>query len=332
MNQNSGRAPKAVVQAIHKADNPIVLTHTAPDGDAIGSALGIAALSRSLGAEPRVLVTAKIDAAAALIDPDQVLELATRARPGEFARHDLAILCDAPDPSRTGPLEIGLNQVEIPLVIIDHHVPAAEPGELAWVDCDAAATAQMVYELFQTFERSIDRSTAQALFLGIASDTGWFRHSNTTSRALAATSHLVELGAEPEALYRTLYEQDRVEVLKLRGLMLGEARVLSGGRAIFGVVTQQNLSRFSVAVPEVEGFVDSLRRLRDVDLVCFAVETEPGYFRVSLRSQGSTSVRPIAVRFGGGGHERASGFTYRGRLEELVSRLEAEYHRHAPPA
>ncbi len=307
----------------------IVLTHARPDGDALGAAAGIAHAAESAGALAEV----------ALFDPlparYEFLRSAARWTQWTDAHRDTlkqgraqdafdgvaivdtcasAQLTPAADCLPTAP----------PILVVDHHRtrdPIAErPGDLVWIDESAGAASLLVTEWLETRLGSTAwrPEVALALFVGIATDTGWFRHSNADARVFAAASRLIAHGVHPSELYEQLYQNDALPRLRLVARMFSNLELRADGRL---AVLQLRATDFLAAGADesaTEDLVNEANRLAGLEALLLFVERPDGAMRVNFRSRHTLDVAALARTFGGGGHARAAGARPPGTWDAVV--------------
>ena len=188
-------------------------------------------------------------------------------------------------------------------------------------DATVAATGQLIYDMRRALGGEITPDVARALFVAIATDTGWFRFSNTSVRVFEIIADLTAKGAAPEELYNLVYEQLRRERMDLLGRGLAELRSAANGRIAWMVFTRRMFDETGADDEDVEGIIDLLRTIGGVEIVILFREATDGTIRVSLRSKNDADVSLLAKLFGGGGHVRAAGIRLSGSLEEATSKV-----------
>ena len=181
--------------------------------------------------------------------------------------------------------------------------------------------------LLDVLGAEIDRAAAEALFVAIATDTGWFRFSNTTPLALGDAARLLGKGLDVEGLHRRVYEGFRPERIVLLGKVFAELRMELGGRFAWSLVDQTALARSGIPYEELDGFSEELKKVGGVEAVALLVEIAPRAYKCSLRAKGQVEVNKIAARFGGGGHVKAAGFRISGGGDEVARALVEEVRR-----
>jgi phosphoesterase RecJ-like protein len=312
------KAPEALLTRL-RAENRFLLTsHANPDGDAIGSEIGMARILRSLG---KGAVIWNRDAT-----PTLYRELPGVGRihsgdepPGGFPdAFDAVVVLECPSLDRTG-LEAHLGA--LPQLNIDHHMGNEHYADVNWVDPAAPAVGEMVFRLARGLMAEIDAQTATALFLTLVTDTGGFRFANATPEAFEAAAALVREGARPEQVAEWLYESRPASSIQLLGEMLQSLTLHADGRIASALLSREMFERSGAETSDTEGLVDVPRSIAGVRTVALLRQTGDDRFKISLRSQGDVDVEKIARAHGGGGHKNAAGFNVEGELDELRGRI-----------
>ncbi len=301
----------------------VVLGHARPDGDCIGSQVGLARVLRALGHE---VICA---------NPDPVPRRLQFLTGGEvFRRFDdlpatelTAIYVDCADRARAG--DRFAARFPRPLANIDHHLSNPGYGVHNLVDSDSAATCEILAGLFFDQGLPVDAAAAQALYAGIATDTGQFRFHSTTRRTFLLTAELLARGADPAAASAELYERETPGKLRLLQRFLASFQFECGGRVCIGVLPAGSYEQTGTQPEDIEGMVDTARGVEGVDIGVL-IEERVGGIKASLRAKDpSFRVDQVAARFGGGGHACAAGLnvigaTPAGFRTELVAALAAQ--------
>jgi len=314
------KAPEDLLRRIRQGNRFLLTSHVNPDGDAIGSELGLARLLRGLG---KGAVVWNHDPTPALYRPlpgSERIHVGEEPPAGFPDMFDAVIVLECPSPDRTG-LEKQL--AERPVINIDHHLGNQCYGVINWVDSAAPAVGEMVYRLAQGLKVSLEPEVASCLYLTLVTDTGGFRFSNATAAAFEAAATLVREGAHPEQVSQWLYESQPLAVVRLLGEMLQTLQTHEAGRVATGRLTREMFARVGASPGDSEGLIDHLRSIAGVDAVALIRELEDGSHKVSLRSRGEVDVEKIARHHGGGGHRNAAGFTLKGDGEEIRGQVAA---------
>jgi phosphoesterase RecJ-like protein len=311
---NPTRAPEPLLQRLRQGARFLISSHINPDGDAIGSQIGLVRVLRGLG---KSSVIWNLDRGPALYRPlpgSDRIHTGSEPPSGFPDQFDAAIVLECPTLDRTG-LEARLT--ELALVNIDHHLGNAHYAEINWVDTAAPAVGEMIYRLAQGLKVPLDPDTATALYLTLVTDTGGFRFANATPAAFEAAASLVREGARPERVAEWLYESQPEATVRLLGEMLGSLRIDCDGKVATALLTSEMFARSAADASNSEGLVDVPRSISGVEAVGLLRQLEPGRFKVSLRSRGEVDVERLARRHGGGGHRNAAGFVLDGSADEV---------------
>jgi phosphoesterase RecJ-like protein len=303
----------------------VLVTHVNPDGDAVGSEVGLGRALRAAGGEVRLV---NQDAT-----PDTLRWLedeGPEAEPYDAARHDglldaadAIVLVDNSAPDRLGRMEAPARARAPKTFCIDHHPTRGTPWAETIIDDSACATAAIVFELLEERGLPVDRGTAEALYAGLATDTGFFRFNSTSSRAFRIAAGLLDAGADPTRSFGEVYERNSPAYTRLLGRALAGLRLAAGGAV--GVI---GVTRGMVEESRAEGVDTSevttpVLAVDGVRIAVFFRELAEGKVKVSLRSKGALDVQRLAAEFGGGGHRNASGIVMQGTYEEIVERVTA---------
>jgi len=292
----------------------VVISHEKPDGDAVASLLAMAEILRAMHV-PHIQVVS-IDGVPKAFGFLPHANTVTQDFIGGDA--DCIITLDCGDLRRTGFAEriLALVRKGVPLVNIDHH-PKNDLHKIAStniVDYTAASTTHILYQLCKAWHLPITPVLATQLFTGLYTDSGSFQHAVTTPAVLKIASELMANGARIRDLQKYLVRARSISMLRLWGIVLSRVQVNSMGLAI-SVVTQDDLKSTDATEDDIAGVVGMLEALDNCRAALLLAEVEHGVIRGSLRSNNSkVNVSRIAQYFGGGGHTRAAGFTFSGRL------------------
>jgi phosphoesterase RecJ-like protein len=302
----ANKAPEELLRTIRGGNRFLLTSHVNPDGDAIGSELGLARLLRGIG---KGAVIWNRDETPTIY---RALPGADRIHSGEAApngwpeRFDGVIVLECPSPDRTG-LEGHFG--DLPVVNIDHHLGNQHYGAVNWVDATAPAVGDMIYRLARTLKIPLDVEIANSLYLTLVTDTGGFRFSNATAGTFEAAAALVREGAQVDLVARWLYESRPLASLRLLAEMVASLELHAGGRIVTARLTPEMYQRAGATHGDAEGLIDHARAIAGVEAVALARELPDGGLKVSLRSRGEVDVEKIARQYGGGGHKNAAGFT-----------------------
>lgn len=334
------------VRLIEGAKHIVVTTHAKPDGDAYGSASALVACLR------KHLPEAKVDGW--LMGPVVACFKGLRGWPlmREFAdgdtigSPDLVIIVDTGAWAQVAPMRAALEPNVERMLIVDHHISGDIPAKHKFIDSKAAACASVIADLLDAlanFDPSrsrrlsdqnpffADPAVTESLFAGIASDTGWFRFSNTTAETHLLAARLIRAGVDQSELYAKLEQAERPEKLALQIRAMQSLKLLAGGRVAMMILRADDFVQTNSLPEETERFVDIPQAVETVKMVVLITEppqngaAKKPVIRVSFRSKpgaGAVNVAEFAQQFGGGGHARASGAKIDATLEEVIRRIE----------
>jgi phosphoesterase RecJ-like protein len=299
-----------IADRLGAAQRLLLTTHAKPDGDALGSivALGLALRARDKAVELRVLPPRPANLA--FLDHAMPVVL----HEGPAARHidepDLIVVTDTGAWSQLEPLRAFLEPRAERTIVIDHHLHGDMVGTMQYVDATAAAACQIVADLIDTLGVTFDHAIAEALFVGIASDTGWFRFSNTRPATHELAARLLAAGVDHAALYARTEQGERPEKLALLNRALDSMELIADGRAAVLTLRLADFKQTGARPDETERLVDVPQIARDVQVVALVVEHDGRQTRLSFRSKPTDhaiDVNALARTFDGGGHARAAG-------------------------
>jgi phosphoesterase RecJ-like protein len=298
----------------------LLTTHIRPDGDGLGSMLALDEVLRREGKEVQMVIASTFPPRYRFLDPEGRIQ--QFAPPGEHWRQAEAVLVLDTGTSNQlatfGPFLRSLSAVKL---VIDHHQTQDELGALRLVDTTAEATGRLVFEAVAALGVSLPATAANALFVALAMDTGWFRHSNTTAATFTLAAKLVQAGARPELLYDRLFEENLLGRLRLTGVVLERLQVIAGGHVAYTEIRRSDYQTTGATPQDTEDLVNYTRSLAGVEVGLLFMEQPRGGVKVSFRSRARVDVSRLAEQFGGGGHRLASGAVLELPLEEARARV-----------
>jgi phosphoesterase RecJ-like protein len=295
-----------------------VATHFYPDGDAVGALLAFGGILDQLG---RSYILAVDDACPVKYSFLPGFEKIRNLKNDPlYKSFDRFVVLDAGALLRTGSAQKCI-EPNARILNIDHHFTGDYYGDLNVVDTIASATSEILHDLTLSMGLKITPEMAQALYVGILTDTGRFRFANTTPHAFQVCANLVALGVDSGSITEQVFYNMPIEQVQALAKTLASIEMLDDGRICLAGLMQED------AVADTEGFVEHAASIKEVLLAGFYCEVEPDLFKVSLRSRCEVDVSAIATSYGGGGHRKAAGFRFRGKLELLKARLEVSLRR-----
>lgn len=306
--------PEAVQQAIEHAHRIAVITHISPDGDAIGSCLGLVHLIRQLGKTATPVCQDPV--------PFQVnwLPGVEEIRPAAPSDVDLIISIDLSSPDRMGEAYDAEKFAQVPLVNIDHHITNTYFGTVNWVAPEAVAACEMVYHFARAFQYDITPRIATYLLTGLLTDTRGLRTANVSTRVLRIVTHLVELGAPLAEIMELAFNRKPLALIRLWGMALKDLRIEPEG-IIWTRITPAMREAAGYEEENDGGLVSFILSAEEARVSAVFIERRNGQINVSLRSRPGYDVARVAFALGGGGHPQAAGATIEGPLESAQRRV-----------
>ena len=297
-----------VVELIEAKRRFAITSHIRPDGDGLGSSLGLYWLLRALGKDPEVIMRDAVPHAYRKLPGAD----AVRVTPAVDQPYDAVFVIECSDITRPG-----LDALDRQLVVnIDHHATTSLFGQINWIDSTASAVGEMIYNLCKAIGVRPSHELAECVYTALITDTGSFHYSNTTERTFKVASELVRAGVKPAKIAQAVYSNYPWSKLDLMREVLATVRHDPTGRVAWLRQTVEMQEHVGASDEDADGFVNFPMSVGDVEVVAFLKETAPGIYRTSLRSKGEVNVARIAELFGGGGHRNAAGCTLTGAWDE----------------
>lgn len=302
---------------IEKRDKFILLSHTMPDGDSIGSLLGLYQVLRSMGKEVSMFLQDPVPVIYHyLLGSDLVLS------PGQVrGAIENVIFLDCADEERAGQDALNILADRQFTINIDHHQSNTLFGDINYIQPKAAATAELVYALVKKLGIKINPSLANALYAAIIQDTGSFHHSNTTPTTFRTAADLLECGVQLEATRIQLFESKSRAEICLLGRALNSIEFSPDGKVAWMTITYQDAESLGAQNLHPEGIINHTLMVEGVEVGLLFRETAPDKIKIGFRSKGAIDVSELASGFGGGGHRQASGAQMDSSMEECQRKV-----------
>ena len=302
-----------VVELVETKDRFAITSHVRPDGDSLGSSLGLFWLLRALDKDVEVIMR---DAA-----PHSYKKLPgageIRVTPGVDRAYDGVFVIECSDITRPGLIDLEKQFV----VNIDHHSTTELFGNVNWIDSTASAVGEMIYNLCKATGVRVTKEIAECVYTALLTDTGSFHYSNTTERTFKIASELVRIGVKPAKTAEAIFGSYQWPKIELLGQVLATAKRDESGQVAWMRQTLEMQERTSASDEDADGFVNYPLAVGEVEATALFKESAPGVYRTSLRSKGDVNVARIAEQFGGGGHRNAAGCTLTGDWDEIEQKL-----------
>lgn len=293
--------------------------HVRPDGDCIGSAMGLYLYLKK--ACPMATVQVMLEEPADVFNCLKGIDEIHTDFSTDVDAFDVFIVVDA-EKGRTGEAEKYFDKAK-KTINIDHHISNSGSGDVNYIVPDASSSSELVYQVIGD-KSMLDAEIAKALYMGIVHDTGVFQYSNTSPETLKTAAELVAYGFDFSKLIdETFYEKTYVQN-QILGRALLESILFMEGKCVVSMVDKKTMNFYQAKPHDLEGIVNQLRNTKGVECAIFMYQTDTLEYKVSLRSNGKVDVAKVAAFFGGGGHVRAAGVTMQGTFHDIVNNLSAQ--------
>ena len=312
----------SLVRILRENQRFAISSHERPDADAIGSEIGLAGILEQLGKQVLIVNPSATPNHLKFLDPTgRVGKFGENVKLETALQVDVHLIVDTSAWQQLTDVRGLLEKTKARKVVIDHHVSSDDLGATEFKDTTASATGVLIAELAAHLDVTPTPDQASALFAAIATDTGWFRFSNTDERTLQKATLLLSLGASPTRIYRELYERSSLSRLKLHSCALSRVSVECEGRLAHTYVTQADFDATGAHPSDTEDLVNDCLTIDGAEMAFMLVEQKSGQIKASLRSRTGVDVAKIAEIFGGGGHRQAAGAMLPGPLLNAQERL-----------
>lgn len=289
--------------------------HFRPDGDCVGSSMGLYLYLKEQfpEVETDIYLEPIADCYKIISNIEEIKHQVEHVK-----TYDLFICLDCGDVARLG-FSAPLFEHAKQTMCIDHHVSNEAFADINYIEPDASSTSELVYRLME--KEKISKQSAEALYMGIAHDTGIFQYSCTAPETMEAAAELLRKGINgSEIIDKTYYEKTYVQN-QILGKALLESMLVLDKQVIVSCVNLKSLNFFEAKPSDLEGIVSQLRLTKGAEVAMFLYEQEPQIYKVSLRSKDRVDVSVIAKYFGGGGHAKAAGFTMKGTVHDVITNV-----------
>ncbi len=299
---------------IAEAATIAIAGHVRPDGDAVGSCLGLASYIR------KTFPGASVDVYLEEFSSDfNFLNGATFVKhEPEKKQYDLFIALDSSDIERLGKSREMFEKAKS-TICVDHHITNDGFAQLNIIGADASSTSEVVCSLINL--DAINLQIAECLYLGIVHDTGVFKHSSTGPATMFYAGKLISYGVNTSYIIDNTFYKKTFTQNKLLGLTLTKAKLYLNGLVIAGILTKEDLNSLLADCKDTDGIIDQLRVTEGTEVAILIYEKEDGGLKVSMRSNSDIDVSSIAMSFGGGGHKKAAGCDVYGDAEEVLGKI-----------
>lgn len=298
-----------IIQVIKNINDVYILTHVYPDGDALGSAFTLCRALQKIGKNAKVLIPNL---------PEKFKFMENYIENQEFEPKYIISVDLATNVLLDESLEKYIDKIDI---CIDHHPTNRGFAPISYVDSKAAANAEIIYEIIKQLQIPLDDQIAQGIYIGISSDTGCFKYSNTTYKSHEITSELMKFGLDTSNINEKLFTIKSKKQMILEKIIYKNMSYFFDEKCAITFVTLEDMKKNNIQDQECEGIASIPTKIEGVLVGVTIREKEKNIYKVSLRSCLDTNVIDIATSFGGGGHAKAAGFTIEGNLNNVINTI-----------
>lgn len=296
------------LELVRTSSRFVLCGHVRPDGDCVGAQAAMSRVLQKLGKQVWIYNADPLQPQFDYLARE--VEYRTFSG-GELPRHDVSVMLDFCEITRTGPMQKPLESSGSKKLVVDHHLFHGTPWwDAAYVDPRAAATGLLVLRMARALGVELDLVAAQGVFTSLVTDTGWFKYSNTDAETLTVAGELTALGVDPSRIYNAIYQRQSRE--QPHGLARALQRLEYFAEGRLAVIDLPKAAAGEADLADGDDLLDLLRSVAKVEVVLFLREVEHGAVKLSARSKTGFDVNQLARRFGGGGHAKASGATFAG--------------------
>jgi len=311
-----------IVDIIKEGKRFIITTHLFSEGDAIGSELALKRFLCGLMKDAVIVNNEALPTVYRCFDTDRDVKfLRNKDVNINLNDFDAIFIVDVADWSQLGDFADMIKASSITKICIDHH--ASNPGyaDINVIDKDASSAGELIFDLITFMNGEITLGIATPLYLSIATDTGWFKFSNTSAKALKACSDLIKVGVKSEIIYEQLFQTKQMSYLKLLNLALGILRPECDGKVVWTKLTKDMIKSSGVPFVDTDVIIDLVRAVKEVEVVVLFREIGDRKTKVSFRSKHTVDVAKLASDFGGGGHVRAAGASINEPIDTAIGNV-----------
>jgi len=309
---------KEIFERILQAERILLTFHKSPDGDCTGSAFALYYALRSLGKDAVIVSPEGLPFNCQFLNRGNVV----RDSISDNERFDLTIVLDLSEPKRLmRGIDVAKREIFGFVINLDHHITGSGVGDVVIQIPEAAATAEIVYDILKANNVRFDRDIAEALYTAIMTDTGGFRYSSTTAKTFSIASDLMNYGISSWEIAREVYESEPKARIVLLSYALSTLRFEIDDSVAYMSLTLDMIKRAQATDDMTDQFVNYARSIRGVKVGMLFRETQDGKVKVSLRSKDEVDIARFSTLFGGGGHRNAAGIVLSYGLEESIQRI-----------
>ncbi len=307
---------REITGVLDQAETVLILTHIIIDGDSAGTAAALCRVLLSRGKTCHIFTGEELPHNLRLLDAEYFV----KDRGDLLDRYDVVVAVDCSDMGRFEKRQDLYERAEVH-VNIDHHHTNDGYAEYNYVDGDAAAAGEILYEMIREAGWEIDVKAAEAIYTAIVTDTGEFEYSSTTARTHRIAADLFDIGIDINEISVAIYQNERKVKLQVHSDILQTMDYLCGDRFVMAHAPRELFEKRGAEIADSDGVIETIRGVDTVEVACFAKEIEPDLWKLGFRAKYDVDVSAIAAEFGGGGHKKAAGGSMKGTIDQVKACL-----------
>ena len=314
---------KKLNQKILSSSRIVLSTHQNPDGDGLGSASAMYHYIKSLEKDCKIIHISDFPNQYDFLNQNNIIETYIESDHDEWMQtSDLALIFDIGAYHRLGILGDILNKNNIYTVNIDHH-PDLNDGRFNdnYINIDAAATGEMVYDFLIDNNINLNQLMAQGIYTAVMTDTGSFRHNNTNQKSHKIAMDCIDYGVDNSKIYQSIYENRSKAQVSLLAKVIDNLRYDSDGQIASFIISREMIESSGAIPQDIDGFTDFVRTIKGVEISIMIYESDSNRCRINFRSKGKYKINDVAKSFGGGGHKFAAGAIADGTSEIILQQV-----------
>lgn len=312
-----------IAEKLSSLKHVLITSHINPDGDNIASVVALGAGLELLGKSVTLVLVSPVPHIYKFISgSERIVDF--KKLDEERPNFDCAMVLDVGSLKRVGET-VDLRKYTKLVMNIDHHVKTENCGDISFVDSSYSSTAEIIYNLLTDLGVKITPEIAEALYVGIMTDTGGFQFQNTTASAMKAVSELIALGASPEKISQKVYFSNRAAKIVLMGKVLSTLKFDPSGKIGWITATKEVIDECGANSDDLENVINNLTSIETIEVAILFRDLHDGKIKLSLRARNSVDVQKFALKYQGGGHKKASGMVLDATLEDAVNRVIFEF-------
>ncbi len=309
-----------ILKLMREKDRFLITSHRDPDGDSVGSQLGLYRILINSGKTAQIVNQGGLPEKYIFLDPRGLISFDNSAL--KFIP-EVVFALECPSFERIGDVK-GIVPESALIINIDHHRDNRNYGDINLVDIERCAVGELIFDILEAGRYEITPEVAEDLYAAVVCDTGNFRFASTTSRGMKIAADLIDRGVNPKKIFDHIFSKFTPATLRLLGLTLASLQVIADGHVSYMQVTLDDVAEARARMEDSEGFVDYCLTVNGVRMGILFKEVENNEVKISVRSQNGVDAAEFAKSFNGGGHVNAAGFTLKGRLPDVVKQVLAK--------